>query len=281
MNIVKHLALFFVLSVLIACESISPDGSKAQSTHFVEDGITKISVGFETEIVFCDDVDIDIVEITVSGNLKNYLVLKKDDDELRINLKAKPGHKIKKSDLVVRANVERFDEVTGTGASILNFVDVVEKKDFSVKLTGVSILNGLELNASDEVEFKLTGASAMNGIKVVSPNIEVQLTGASSIIDAEILTTDLDAELTGASIISVSGKLNGEFDVNASGASKIHSYNLISNNVDLELTGKSVIETTVNGIIEGSATNSSNIKYKGNPTQVNVKTSGGSLVSKN
>ncbi|OYW17168.1 MAG: hypothetical protein B7Z54_08720, partial [Sphingobacteriales bacterium 12-47-4] len=79
--------------------------------------------------------------------------------------------------------------------------------------------------------------------------------------------------------IQIKGKAT-DLKINCSGASEFKSIDFQTDYCDIEASGASSIQLTVNKEISARVSGASDIKYKGEGTVRNIKTSGASSISR-
>jgi hypothetical protein len=113
---------------------------------------------------------------------------------------------------------------------------------------------------------------------VKSDKLDIKQSGASDLkgrLDVKQLTVDL----SGASDITVSGTAT-HLSVEASGASDFKGFDLVTDVCDAKASGASDIKITVNKELSAQASGASDVHYKGGGVIKDIKTGGGSSVSK-
>lgn len=113
---------------------------------------------------------------------------------------------------------------------------------------------------------------------LTSPVLSLNLSGACDFKGA-LKVTDLNIDMSGASDSKLSGTAVSA-NLEASGASDIRSYDLAIENCTARASGASSISITVNGSFRASASGASDIRYKGNCTIADSRSSGASSISK-
>jgi hypothetical protein len=109
----------------------------------------------------------------------------------------------------------------------------------------------------------------------------VFLSGGSSLTGD--FTTDECAHFylsEGSHLTGLDGAVNREFTINATGGSHLDLSDFHAHNVIVNLSGGSHATINLDGRLDGDVSGGSHLKYIGNPTTVDVNTSGGSTVEK-
>ncbi len=125
----------------------------------------------------------------------------------------------------------------------------------------------------------ISGASDVVTVGVIKqPSLRLDLSGAST-LRGEIETGTLSLDLSGASQLNLKGTAT-VLKADCSGASDMNAYDLTVDLANLDVSGASDIEINVNKEIKAEATGASSIRYKGNASVTNVRTSGASSINK-
>lgn len=106
--------------------------------------------------------------------------------------------------------------------------------------------------------------------------VEVEASGASQ-LRGDITTGEMRVEASGASTVELTGS-TGRLDANASGASTIRFDTFTSEDTDVRASGASNVTVNASGRLTGDASGASTVAYIGNPSGVQVQTSGASNV---
>jgi hypothetical protein len=125
----------------------------------------------------------------------------------------------------------------------------------------------------------LSGATRTNvtGFSNTLP-ANVQVSGASQ-LRGGYTTGQMRLQASGASTVELVGS-TGALDIEASGASTVRFDNLKSTDTNVRASGASNVTVNPSGRLTGDASGASTVAYVGNPTTVQVNTSGASNVRK-
>ena len=129
---------------------------------------------------------------------------------------------------------------------------------------------------------ELTALTASGGSDVETEGafsgdaLEVVVSGGSD-MTIDVAVTNLDVTASGGSDVQLRGTA-GSARVQASGGSDLDASRLTVDDADVESSGGSDISIAVRNKIAANASGGSDISYSGQPTTVNVNTSGGSDV---
>ncbi|MCX6210358.1 MAG: DUF2807 domain-containing protein [Bacteroidetes bacterium] len=136
-----------------------------------------------------------------------------------------------------------------------------------------------KVSAKNITSLKLSGASSVTTSSTLNnDNLSIEASGASS-VKADIKTKVLKINTTGASTVNLSG-IADAVDLKASGASTIKNKSLKANVYTVDVSGASNIKLFATQGITGELSGASNLKYSGNPSNVQVNSSGASNVEK-
>lgn len=121
----------------------------------------------------------------------------------------------------------------------------------------------------------LSGACNLKVPELNTPTLAVTASGASDVSLHRLRADRLKVVVSGASDANISGEVP-VVSYHASGASDVKAYGLQAENVVVSSSGSSDIHCTATKSLTGSASGSSDVKYKGRPDKVQVSTSGAS-----
>lgn len=144
--------------------------------------------------------------------------------------------------------------------------------------------DGVALNTTRGLNFYITvtnleGIEISGAADVAVPDVraddfEVRISGAGDITIASLQADSLDVEISGAGSVTIEGGEVESQDVTISGAGGYDARELVSQDADVDLSGAGGITINVTGELRGSASGAGNVRYAGNPEEVNVDTSG-------
>ncbi len=125
----------------------------------------------------------------------------------------------------------------------------------------------------------ITGACDVAIVGKINQNsLTVNITGASSLKGAFSLK-NMEVEMNGASRATLSGNVE-TLNLECNGATTLNAFDLKVIKGNISVTGASDVDISVEKELNGTASGASQIKYKGNPSPTNAKTSGASTISK-
>jgi len=113
-------------------------------------------------------------------------------------------------------------------------------------------------DSSHEFEVELSGGSHLSGGFTTSEDVQFALSGGSHLIELEGAANNLR--------------------ISASGGSRLDLPEFSVHNATINLSGGSSATVNLDGILDGNLSGGSHLKYLGDPTIVDVNTSGGSTV---
>lgn len=105
----------------------------------------------------------------------------------------------------------------------------------------------------------------------------IHLSGACD-VDLDLKAPRVRAEVSGACSVTLKGETK-DFSVDGSGSTDLKCFGLLTENADVDLSGASDAEVYASVKLDASASGSTDIKYKGNPS-VNSHMSGASSIKK-
>ncbi len=118
-------------------------------------------------------------------------------------------------------------------------------------------------------------------VDITMPDLsQVSISGGSTGMATGFSSShDCLVSASGGSTMTMSGSA-GSLSIEASGGSQLNLGGFQVTNVYVDISGGSEATVSVSGSLDGVASGGSQVFYLGNPTSVNVSTSGGSAVSK-
>ncbi|MDW3210460.1 MAG: head GIN domain-containing protein [Reichenbachiella sp.] len=143
---------------------------------------------------------------------------------------------------------------------------------------------------SKNVEIELTYANELEAVSVSSSGsiigsdeiatekfeIKASSSGRADLI---LNVRELEVRVSSSADVILSGKAKfQEIDISSSG--RLSAYDMDSEEVDVQVSSSGKAEVTVHGLIEGRASSSGKVYYRGNPDKVYVDTSSSGKVRK-
>jgi hypothetical protein len=114
--------------------------------------------------------------------------------------------------------------------------------------------------------------------KLVAKNLEFHLSGASK-IDLDLNAANVTTDGSGVTEMKLSGQASSSH-IAVSGVARIHAFDFVVGDYDISTSGASHCEINVLHSLHVSSSGASEIKYKGNPTDVTNDKSGASSLDK-
>jgi hypothetical protein len=117
---------------------------------------------------------------------------------------------------------------------------------------------------------ELNGAGAVNFVsdgKLNTKDLRINLAGASG-VNLDLTAANVTTEGAGSNEINLKGQATSHH-VELTGAGKIHAFDFVVGKYDLHTTGSSDCEINVLNDLNVNTTGASEVKYKGNPANVN------------
>lgn len=137
----------------------------------------------------------------------------------------------------------------------------------------------LHVNFKDINVINSYGASKISGKDTLRfENIELGSYGAGN-LDLLVHAKQLKLQVTGAGNSRLAGVAT-EADISSLGAGRVRAKKLITENAKVNTTGAGDVEIHVNKYLNAKATGAANIRYSGNPPQVDRQSMGASDIHK-
>lgn len=127
---------------------------------------------------------------------------------------------------------------------------------------------------------KLKGSGAINFVsdgKINTKDLDIKLNGASN-INMDLTAANVSTETAGASEITLRGQATSH-RIEMTGNGTVHAFDFVVGKYDIHTTGASDCEINVLSDLQVSSTGAANVKYKGNPANVNTSKLGASTVT--
>jgi hypothetical protein len=168
-------------------------------------------------------------------------------------------------------NLEPYLEVTNTDGRLSILLND-DKKSYINTTLRIAItmpeLKGLHLSGGS--------VGTLTGFGSDLP-LDVELSGGSR-LEGDIESGNTDVNISGGSRIDLTG-LARDLNLNASGGSFVYLGGFAVEDVSLDVSGGGEVEIFPSGAIQGQASGGAKVHYDGDPTSVEVDTSGGAEVS--
>lgn len=193
-------------------------------------------------------------------------------------------HRSLRVDIVVDPGAERSVTVT-MDENLFEYLEVRGASDGALVVDA-----NRNLDPSDDARIEIVtptldgvAASGAASVRVTGEisgdEVEIAASGAARISADSIAGGELRASVSGASRVSVGAGVVTGFDGEASGASSLDFEGVtIEGDADVDLSGASRAELRATGRIDGRASGASSVTVHGDPTEVDVSTTGASSV---
>jgi len=164
-------------------------------------------------------------------------------------------------------------------------VEISQSDSYSISITA-------DDNMFDYIEVSQTGDTLSIGLKwgysyqdvtlraeITLPDLyELEFSGGTQgNVKGFTSSHDFVLSLSGGSTISLEGAAN-DLTISGSGGSQLYLSDFLVHDVTVNLSGGSQATVNLDGRLDGDLSGGSHLKYVGNPTTVDVNTSGGSTV---
>jgi hypothetical protein len=196
----------------------------------------------------------DFTQIDISGGFKVNL---KQDSSMVVSINADDNlmKYIRTSVDGDRLRIETRRNLCGSGEMVIN----------------IGVKNLEKIKTSGAIDLTSDG-------KLVTKDLSLDLNGGSK-VNMELDAANLNTEGSGASEINLKGQATSH-KVHLTGSGKIYALDFVVGSYDIETTGASECEINVLHDLNVNTTGASEIKYRGNPTNVNSHKTGASTLTK-
>lgn len=190
---------------------------------------------------------------------------------LRVEVEVDPGASEPTVVVTLDGNLFEFLTVYTSGSSlILDATRGLSPSSDSVVTIVTSALD--RLDARDAAGIHVTG-------RMEGDRVRLEASGASRLHVGEVRATTLDLRASGASRITAGSGTVETLDASAAGASSLDLVGVeVAGRVDIDLSGASHAEVTAGGSVRGRASGASILTIEGDPDEVDVESSGASIV---
>lgn len=196
----------------------------------------------------------DFTKIDISGG---YKVSLKQDSSLSVTVHADD-------------NLMKYIHIEADG----NKLRIFSRKNLcgSSEITvNIGVKNVESIKTSGGIELDSDG-------KLIAKDLSMKLSGATR-VNMDINAAEVTTEGSGSTEINLKGQATSH-RVKLSGSGKIHALDFVVNSYDIHTTGASECEINVLHDLNVNTTGASDIKYRGNPTNVNSHKTGASSLTK-
>ena len=270
-----------IMAVLFACAVTLPLLSQGQTkvvrlTRYAGEKITGVSASsaFRVELVRSDDTRA-VVEI--DERLEDRLAFSLSGGVVKVGLTGRSRERYRKPPVMkLTVYLPTLTLLKAPGATDIYGKGLFTADNTVVTLSGASDLKELELHTGT-LTLGCSGASDAD-LTVKAGTIKCTASGASD-VDLKADGGFAEINASGASDTDLTGTLS-EAKFTASGASEIDAYGCEIKKVTANASGASGVKCWVTESLDATASSASSVKYRGNPTVFNKKSSGGSSVKK-
>lgn len=164
-------------------------------------------------------------------------------------------------------------------------VEIDQAASYSIKITADdNLFDYIEVSKTDDaltigLKSGYTYQNVTLRAEIAMPDLtKVELSGgAQGTATGFTSSHDVELNLSGGSTISLDGAAN-DLTISASGGSHLNLSDFHVNDATVNLSGGSSATVKLDGRLDGDLSGGSHLTYIGNPTAVDVNTSGGSTV---
>jgi len=196
------------------------------------------------------------------GNFTNLEV----SGGFRVNLKQDSSQSV---DITADDNVMKYVHIESDGDRLNIYCKKNVCGSGEMVLT-VGVRNLEKLKGSGAVDFMSQG-------KITTKDLAINLAGASK-IDMDLSAANVTTEGTGSSEVRLRGQATSH-RMEFTGAGKVHAFDFVVGKYDIHSTGAAECEINVLNELNVSSTGASDVKYKGNPANVNSSKLGAGSVT--
>jgi hypothetical protein len=122
-------------------------------------------------------------------------------------------------------------------------------------------------------EIRLSGAATIDAPNLEAEQFAVPVTGSGNVTLSDFAAQRLTVWLAGAGNVLIAGRVV-EQDITLSGSGSYQAGNLTSTNAAIRITGFGDADLQVSDVLNATISGIGNIRYRGNPRQVNQSVTG-------
>ncbi|MDG1572595.1 DUF2807 domain-containing protein [Robiginitalea sp. M366] len=159
-------------------------------------------------------------------------------------------------------------------------LDIKVRKGYQLE-TSRGNKNGIrvEVPVRDLSAAHASGASDLIGqLPLQADHFRAGTSGAAE-AQLDIQAGHLEIDISGASTLKLSGRA-GTLEIEGSGAADLRAYDLQAREAEADLSGASDVQITASERLKARVSGAADLRYKGNPEQVDSKASGAGSVKK-
>jgi hypothetical protein len=216
------------------------------------------------------------VEVQAPSNLQSKILTEVDGSKLVIHSPDKWNWSGGES-ITVYITITSLEALTVGGSGDVIGEGKFTTRDLHLGVSGSGSME-IEIEASGNLEANVSGSGELN-VRGSSKSTHGQVSGSGRANLTLNMTGEADFSISGSGKIEASGKAS-ELEASISGSGKVLASNLEVVSADIHISGSGGVETNVKEAIDARISGSGNVRYKGNPSKVNVDSSGSGGASK-
>ena len=196
----------------------------------------------------------DFTKLEVSGG---YKVILKQDSSQTISITADD-------------NILKYIKTKNEGGTleIFNHKSICDGGDMTIT---IGVKNLESITGSGAIEFSSPG-------KMIFKDVEFHLSGASK-VNLELNAASVNIEGSGDTEVNLKGQATSNH-IDLSGVGRVNAFDFVVSDYEISTSGSSNCEVNALHSLHVSSSGSSEIRYKGNPTDVSNEKSGSSSLEK-
>ena len=192
------------------------------------------------------DVRGGVLHIDIDGNIRNVEVLE------------------------VYVTVSNLDKVVINGSGDIESENTIEGMDFEIQINGSGDVE-LDL-AVKSLETKINGSGDVE-VSGVQGNFGLHVAGSGDFYADNLRLNECDIRINGSGDVKLKGSVDKLY-VNQSASGDVNLYSLTAGDVEATASGSGDIVVFVTGNLKARLSGSGDLTYKGEPTSVDVSSSG-------
>lgn len=243
----------------------------------------KFDVGSFDEIDFDGVGNVDVipsttfaVDVEAQENIMKIVEVKKVGSVLKIGLK--PGYSVSgKTKIHYTVYANGIVGLKNTGSGSMKVKDGALGENLNVKNTGSGDIDFISSALIKKMDISGTGSGNVEGV-FTSENVIMKNTGSGN-FKLNFNSETVDLKNTGSGKITLVGSAI-TFEPTITGSGDIYAYDFPSTNAIVKTTGSGNATINVSSSLNVSISGSGDVRYKGNPTDVNISITGSGKVIK-
>lgn len=230
--------------------------------------------------IYClnDESQIRRLVINASNDLLQKISIKESGSSLRISANSHERYLTDTCEIYLYNCV--FNDISLANACQMYASEGTLREDkLEIDLSTASSLE-IERLSLNELDLEASGASSFKANSIELNDSNFDLSGASSVEISKILADEIDLELSGASNFKALIGSVDRISLEASGASKADMINVEAARATGRLSGASQAFISFRGIVKFDLSGASCLYYRGDSSNLDVSSTGGSSVKK-